>query len=103
MSFSSSDSTFYQITLVRHGESVGNAEGYHQGQAEFPLTENGQAQAQALAQQWLEKGQVFDQAISSPQSRARETSEIVTKALAVPLEFDPLWMERDNGILAGLR
>lgn len=93
----------YEITLLRHGESVGNAEGYHQGQAEFPLTEKGRAQASALAKKWLEQGVQFDQAIASPQSRARETAEIVTSVLGIPLSFDKIWMERDNGILAGLR
>jgi 2,3-bisphosphoglycerate-dependent phosphoglycerate mutase len=103
MNSSTETSTIYDITLLRHGESVGNAGGYHQGQAEFPLTEKGRAQANALAKYWLEKGMEFDQAIASPQSRARETAEIVTSALGVSLEFDELWMERDNGILAGLR
>ncbi len=92
----------YYITLLRHGESIGNAEGYHQGQAEFALTEKGRQQAYALAKYWLGKGQVFDQAIASPQSRAKETAEIVTDALGTPLEFDDVWMERDNGIYAGL-
>ncbi len=92
----------FHITLLRHGESVGNANGYHQGQADFPLTERGRAQAQALASYWLSSGVTFDQIIASPQSRARETSEIIASALGVEVEFDPLWMERDNGILAGL-
>ncbi len=96
-------SPIYEITLLRHGESVGNAEGYHQGQAEFPLTQQGRAQARALAKKWLEEGLEFDQAISSPQSRAKETVEIVTSILNVPVTFDEIWMERDNGILAGLR
>lgn len=95
-------SPIYEITLLRHGESVGNAEGYHQGQAEFPLTEKGRAQASALAKKWLEEGVQFDQAIASPQSRAKETAEIITSTLNLPLTFDKIWMERDNGILAGL-
>jgi 2,3-bisphosphoglycerate-dependent phosphoglycerate mutase len=103
MTATTNPSPIYDITLLRHGESVGNAEGYHQGQAEFPLTEKGCAQANALANVWLKEGIIFDQAISSPQSRARETAEIITAALKLPLEFDKLWMERDNGILAGLR
>ncbi len=92
----------YHITLLRHGESVGNAEGYHQGQAEFPLTDKGRAQARALAEYWLTRGVQFDQVIASPQSRARQTAEIITAAMGLPLEFDKLWMERDNGVLGGL-
>jgi broad specificity phosphatase PhoE len=95
--------TVYEITLVRHGESIGNAEGYHQGQAEFRLTETGRQQARALARYWQERNVSFDVAIASPLHRARETAEIITHALELDLEFDELWMERDNGVLAGLK
>ena len=93
---------FYTFIFLRHGESIGNAEGKHQGQADFMLTDKGRAQSSALAERWLKAGQHFDQAISSPLMRARETAEIITQALSLPLGFDPLWMERDNGLLAGL-
>jgi len=91
----------FQITLLRHGESAGNAEGYHQGQAEFPLTEKGLAQAQALADWWSNRDQKFDTIISSPQSRAKQTAELIAGVLDLELRLDPVWMERDNGILAG--
>jgi 2,3-bisphosphoglycerate-dependent phosphoglycerate mutase len=92
----------FHITFLRHAESVGNANGYHQGQAEFPLTERGRQQAQALADYWQAHGQVFDYCIASPQSRARETAEIVANTLGLEIEYDPVWMERDNGVYAGL-
>ncbi len=94
--------TVYHIVFLRHGESVGNAKGYFQGQSDFPLTGRGRAQAHALAERWLAEGVTFDQAIASPLSRARETAEIVAGALGVPLEFAPIWMERHNGDMAGL-
>jgi 2,3-bisphosphoglycerate-dependent phosphoglycerate mutase len=90
------------IVFLRHGESVGNAEDRFQGQADFPLTEDGRDQASALARRWLAEEETFDQAIASPLLRARETAEIVCSALKVPLEFDPDWMEINNGLLAGL-
>lgn len=93
----------YHITFLRHGESVGNAEGYHQGQHDFPLTEKGRQQAHSLAKRWQEESKHFDTFIASPLARARETAEIVAAALDLPLEFDPIWMERDNGQLAGMR
>ncbi len=92
----------YLITLLRHSESVGNAEGYHQGQADFPLTEKGRLEARQLAAHWSAQGVRFDHAIASPLSRARETAEIITAALDIPLSFDAVWMERNNGELAGL-
>ena len=92
----------YFIVLLRHGESVGNAEGYHQGQSEFPLTEKGRKQVQALAHHWKKNGRSFDKVIASPQTRARQTAEILTDQLGLEIEFDKLWMERDNGVYAGL-
>ncbi|NQS92299.1 MAG: histidine phosphatase family protein [Chloroflexi bacterium] len=88
--------------FLRHGESTGNAENRHQGQADFPLTDLGIKQARQLTAAWEKEGRVFDQAISSPQSRARQTAEILTKAIPTKLTFNPIWMERDNGDLAGM-
>lgn len=92
----------FYITLLRHGESVGNAESRWQGQADFPLTGKGRAQANALARRWKKEGVKFDHVISSPLARAKETSEIIASALNLKLEFDPLWLERDNGEFSGL-
>ena len=96
------ETNIYHITFLCHGESVGNAGGYHQGQSEFPLTEKGRQQAEALANRWKNEGVIFDFMISSPQSRARETAEILAPILGLEIEYDPIWMERDNGLLAGL-
>ncbi|MCX8061229.1 MAG: histidine phosphatase family protein [Anaerolineales bacterium] len=93
---------YYQFYFLRHGESTGNANGYHQGQYDFPLSEKGVQQAQRLASLWKEKRIQFDQIISSPLSRARQTAEIIAQTLLIPLELDPIWMERDAGLLSGL-
>ena len=90
------------FVLLRHGESTGNAEKRHQGQADFPLTEQGILQAEQLASAWSKKKRSFDLVISSPQSRAKQTAEILKKSLNLKIEYDPIWMERDNGKLAGL-
>lgn len=88
--------------LLRHGESTGNAENRHQGQADYPLTDLGVQQVQALVEDWKSRGWKFDGAVSSPLSRARETAEILAESLEIDLEYDPVWMERNNGELAGL-
>ncbi|HEY58534.1 MAG TPA: histidine phosphatase family protein, partial [Anaerolineae bacterium] len=67
----------YFVTLVRHGESTANAEGRHQGQMDFPLTERGRAQAQALARRWLREGRRYHALIASPLSRALQTAQIL--------------------------
>lgn len=99
----SSDFPIYHVTLLRHGESVGNAEGYHQGHADFELTEKGRAQARALASRWLTEGVTFDHAMTSPLLRARQTAEIIASALNIPLELNPLWMETDIGLRSGMK
>jgi 2,3-bisphosphoglycerate-dependent phosphoglycerate mutase len=95
-------STSYHITLLRHGESQGNFEGRHQGQADFPLTELGRQQTRSLVDRWKTENKTFDLIVSSPLARARETAEIIATELCIHLELDSLWMERDNGLMAGL-
>lgn len=92
----------YELTFLRHAQSVGNAEKRHQGQADFPLTEKGRRQVQALAAYWEEAQATFDLILSSPLSRAQETAQTLADRLDLALETDPVWMERDNGKLAGL-
>jgi len=94
--------TNYHVTLLRHGESQGNFEGRHQGQADYPLTEIGRMQTNSLIERWIAEKKVFNLIISSPLLRARESAEMISTALNVPVEIDPLWMERDNGLLTGL-
>ena len=94
----------FNITFLRHAESTGNSEGYFQGQGDFPLTELGREQARALAARWIDEKREFDYVISSPLSRTRETAEIVTESLNLKIdEFDPIWMERHNGKVTGLK
>lgn len=92
----------YDFVFLRHGESVGNAEARFQGQSDYPLTETGRQQAAALAARWVKEGLHLDLAISSPLARARETAKAIADALHVPVETDPMWMERNAGEIAGL-
>jgi 2,3-bisphosphoglycerate-dependent phosphoglycerate mutase len=94
--------SFYHVTFLRHGESVGNAEDRFQGHADFPLTEKGRTQAKSLADRWQVEGVTFDQCIASPLLRASQTAEIICATLKVPLEVDPDWMEINNGLVSGL-
>lgn len=92
----------YHITLLRHGESTGNAEGIYQGQLDLPLNNTGREQVRLLAHSWKEKQVCFDRIIASPLLRARETAEIIAAALDLPVDFDPDLMERNGGALQGL-
>jgi broad specificity phosphatase PhoE len=64
-----------QITLVRHGITNWNVTGQFQGHTDTPLSDEGRAQAQALAKH-LKKANV-DLIYSSPLSRALETARTV--------------------------
>lgn len=93
----------YHFTFLRHGESVGNAQGRIQGQSDFPLTDAGRLQAEALASFWMAEGKSFDSLISSPLLRCRETAEIIASLMGLDVVYDPLWMERDYGKLSGMQ
>lgn len=92
----------HDIIFLRHGESVGNAESRWQGQADFPLTDRGREQAHALADRWQSDAVRFDHILASPLKRARETANIIADALNLPVEFDPIWLERDIGGVSGM-
>ena len=92
----------YDIIFLRHGESVGNAERRWQGQADFPLTDQGRDQARALADRWLAENRQFNYILASPLKRARETADIIAKVLGIPVEVDPIWSERNIGEFAGM-
>jgi broad specificity phosphatase PhoE len=93
----------YHLTLLRHGESVGNVENRLQGLSDFPLSDEGRAQARKLAARWKAEGIFFDSVIASPLSRALETAQIIAAELGLTnLETDPLWVERDMGLRSGM-
>jgi broad specificity phosphatase PhoE len=92
----------HTITLLRHGLSTANETGVIQGQLDYPLSEVGLAQVRALAEYWLAQGEKFDAVVSSPLLRARQTAEIIGSHLSLPIEYDPIWIERHMGDGQGL-
>ncbi|MCR4904594.1 MAG: histidine phosphatase family protein [Clostridiales bacterium] len=65
------------IYIIRHGETDGNTQGYFQGWTNNPLNEKGRALAIQTGRGLL--GVRFDECISSPLDRARETAEILLR------------------------
>jgi probable phosphoglycerate mutase len=89
-----------RILLVRHGESIWNAEGRWQGAANPPLSDAGRAQAKQLAEAVRDAG--IDSLVASDLDRARETAQVVADALGLPdASIDPGWRERDVGEISG--
>lgn len=88
-----------RLLLVRHGQSVWNAESRWQGRADPPLTELGQAQARAAARSLGS----FDLIASSTLERAAHTAAILAEALGIgPVIPVPSLVERDVGEWSGL-
>lgn len=87
------------LYLVRHAMTAWNVEKRWQGQTDIPLCEEGRAQAQALVDRLRERGLVSIH--TSDLSRARETAEIVARALNLPVVSDPDLRERGFGPFEG--
>jgi len=88
-----------RLLLVRHGESIWNADGRWQGQADPPLSERGQEQAAAAA---ASIGTV-DVLVTSDLERAADTGAIIGRILGIePILVEPRLRERDAGSLSGL-
>jgi glucosyl-3-phosphoglycerate phosphatase len=85
-----------RLILVRHGESVWNAEERLQGQLDPALSERGREQARALAP--VLETVPADRVICSDLSRATETAELLGLR---PVRLDARWREIDVGEWAG--
>jgi broad specificity phosphatase PhoE len=91
-----------KLLLIRHGESVGNEERRVQGQSDFPLTDRGRAQAQALARRLRREQWVLSTIYASDLSRAAETAQILAAALDATVVLDARLREIDAGVLNGI-
>lgn len=88
-----------RLLLVRHGQSIWNADGRWQGQADPPLSALGRLQAFHAAKA---VGAV-DVIIASDLERARDTALIISEAIGVgPVVIEPGLRERSAGEWSGL-
>ena len=92
---------FQPIYVMRHGETVWNAEGRFQGALNSPLTDRGLAQASQLAKTLSgEDLSGFDVRVS-PQGRAFETAAIALARQVPELHTDARLREIGVGVWAG--
>jgi len=89
-----------RLLLVRHAESVWNAEGRWQGQADPALSPRGRQQARALAARLA--GEAVEVVVASDLARAAETAQIAASALGLVARLDPRLREHDVGAWSGL-
>jgi broad specificity phosphatase PhoE len=90
-----------QLVTVRHSTTAHNAAQIISGRLDEPLSEEGRELARdvALRMPPLPSGVV----VSSPMKRAVETAVILTGCAQSQLVLDDLCVERDYGLLQGLR
>jgi len=88
------------LILVRHGESEGNRDRTFTQSPAVPITERGKRQAEAAAEFLAEHFRPH-RLISSPYLRARQTAEILSARLCLPVEEDEAFREQSFGIFAG--
>lgn len=89
-----------ELFLVRHGETVWNAEHRFQGHSDVPLSERGRAQAAALASALARIP--FGHAYSSDLQRALETAQTILAERNPALVTDARLREFDFGAWEGL-
>lgn len=78
------------IYFVRHGESTYNVNDLHQdGLVE--LSERGLEQAKFVAKRFLHIH--VDSIIASPYTRAKQTAEVISAAINLPITFNELFVE----------
>lgn len=89
------------IGIVRHGITEWNLSGIAQGSSDVPLNETGRSQAAALADR-LSLEERWDMIVSSDLARAKETAEIISEKLALPISFfDTRLREMSGGEIEG--
>lgn len=88
--------------MMRHGETVANAEGYAAGSFDTPLTEKGRAQAvtaQGVFESLSPKPRLI---IHSSLSRARDTASLLNENLHLPMAEEASIAEQCFGDWKGL-
>jgi probable phosphoglycerate mutase len=92
------------IYLVRHGQTVFNAEGRFQGQSDSPLTTLGETQARRIGRRLRDL--VGDDAtlVASPLGRTQHTARIIAEALdhRRPIQLDARLAEVTMGVWDGM-
>ena len=87
------------LYLVRHGETIDNANQIMQGQTQGELNENGVQQAREFSEQW--KNKEIDIILASDLKRSIDTARIIAEPHQLEVLTTPLLRERDWGSFTG--
>ncbi|WP_294428398.1 histidine phosphatase family protein [uncultured Treponema sp.] len=89
------------IFFTRHGETECNTKKLVCGARETPLTQKGHEQAITLGNELkaqIEQGKIhIDKILHSPLSRAKMTAQHISEITGIPMEEEPLLIERNFG------
>jgi probable phosphoglycerate mutase len=88
------------LLILRHGETVFNAERRFQGHSDSPLSETGRNQVAALGRRMAKLE--FDTLISSDLGRTQETASIIVGFTGHSVKLDSRIRERNYGVFEGL-
>lgn len=90
--------------MIRHAQSVWNADGRAQGWLDPPLSEAGQAEADRVGRRLRRSGPAFALVVSSDLRRSMETADILARELGrADRAVDARLREREMGWWSGLR
>ncbi len=90
-----------KLGLIRHARTPWNLEKKIQGSTDIALSPEGKIEAARWGE--LLKSEPFDLILSSPLIRARETSQILSDKMGVPVIYDTNLREQDFGDWEGQR
>lgn len=93
------------MLLLRHGATSLSARRAFAGRGDFPLTDDGLAQAEAAGRRlrrWAAEQRDIAAVVSSPLRRTTQTARVVARACGCPIAFDDGLMETDFGDWEGL-
>jgi len=93
-----------RLAIIRHGQSVWNAQNRFTGWVDVPLTEQGEAEARRAGERLADASIDWQVAYTSVLSRAIRTQEIAMEVagIDVPVIRDQALNERNYGDLQGL-
>ncbi|WP_136079831.1 histidine phosphatase family protein [Pontiella desulfatans] len=89
------------IYFIRHAQSEANLKDILASRQDFPLTEKGLADAQAIAAEFAAIGKL-DRIVCSPLTRAQQTAQPIAEAFGLEVETDERITEQELGVFAGM-
>lgn len=89
------------IYFIRHAQSEANEKDILASRQDFPLTEKGRSDAEAIAAELREIAQL-DRIVCSPLLRAQQTAAPIAEAFGLEVETDERITEQELGVFSGM-